>query len=184
MTEFGRRWSIHIQWQGWRLNWFVSFSFVVPMPCHSPRIRLSLFKLQLWKITKWFQVLKIGSFWGVVNHNIDGRSHLSIGHHQHGPICYRDAFVEVRLLAGSASWNAVSAWALVAIWNNLAQASNVCNAPTKSDMILSLPPTKNGVSEQGVVAKDMKRRWSDNNPIRLLSLSLSLSLYRFIEGSF
>gem|GEM_PF-5109349 len=47
--------------------------------------------------------LKIESFWGVVNHNIDGRSHLSIGHHQHGPICYRDAFVEVRLLAGSAS---------------------------------------------------------------------------------
>ena len=78
---------------------------------------LSLFKLQLWKITKWFQVLKIRLFWGVVNHNIDGRSYLSIRHYQHGPICYRDAFVEVRRLVGNGSWNAVIAWPLVAIWH-------------------------------------------------------------------
>ena len=77
---------------------------------------LCLFKLQLGRITKWFQALKIGSFWGVVNHNIVGRSHLSIGHHQHDPICYRDAFIEIRRLVGSGSWNAVIAWPLVAIW--------------------------------------------------------------------
>ena len=45
-------------------------------------------------------------------------------------------------------------------------------------MILSLAPIKNGMFEQDVVAKDLKRRGSHDDPIRLLAD------YRFIKRSF